>query len=39
MDVILHILGLCPDSMSHIDLLNLNQFPIVELINLFRNGR
>ena len=39
MDVILHILGLCPDSMSHLDLLDIHKFPIVELINLFRNGR
>jgi hypothetical protein len=39
MDVILHILGLCPDSMSHIDLLDISQYPIVELINFLRNGR
>jgi hypothetical protein len=39
MDVILHILGLCPDSMSHIDLLDIHKFPIIELINFLRNGR
>ena len=39
MEVIFHILGLCPDSMSHLDLLDINKFPIMELINLIRNGR
>jgi hypothetical protein len=39
MEVILHILGICPDSLSHLDLLDINQFPIIDLINLFRNNR
>jgi hypothetical protein len=39
MDVILHLLGLCPDSISHLDLLDINKIPIIDLINLFKNGR
>jgi hypothetical protein len=38
MEVIFHILGLCPDSMSHFDLLDIlrTQIPIVDLINIFK---
>jgi hypothetical protein len=38
MEVIFHILGLCPDSMSHLDLLDvvITQLPIVDLINIFK---
>ena len=38
MEVIFHILGLCPDSFSHLDLLDVlgTQLPIVDLINLFK---
>lgn len=39
MEAILHILGLCPDSMSHLDLLDIHKFPIIDIINLIRNGR
>jgi len=39
MDLILHILGLCPDSISHLDLLDINKFPIIDILNLFKNGR
>jgi hypothetical protein len=37
-ETIFHILGLCPDSLSHLDLLDVlaTQLPIVDLINLFR---
>jgi hypothetical protein len=38
MEAIFHILGLCPDSLSHLDLLDIvtTQLPIIDLINLFR---
>jgi hypothetical protein len=39
MEILLHILGICPDSISHLDLLDINQFPIIDLINLFKNNR
>jgi hypothetical protein len=39
MEAILHILGLCPDSISHLDLLDINKFPIIDILNLFKNGR
>jgi hypothetical protein len=39
MEILLHILVLCPDSISHLDALDINQFPIIELINLFRNNK
>jgi hypothetical protein len=39
MEFILHALGLCHDSMFHLDLLDMRQIPIIELINLYKNGR
>jgi hypothetical protein len=40
MEAILHILGLCPDSLSHFSLIELmNKFPIIDILNLFKNGR
>jgi hypothetical protein len=42
MEIILHLLGLCPDSLSHLDLLDLTRLPIIDIINLLniiKNGR
>jgi hypothetical protein len=42
MEAVLHMLGLCPDSLSHLDLLDLTRLPIIDIINLLniiKNGR
>jgi hypothetical protein len=35
MDFILHILGICPDSLAHIDLMDIAACYYVELQNIF----
>jgi len=39
MEAILHILGLCPDSAGHLNLLNILQLTIQELIQIYKYGR
>lgn len=39
MDYILHIIGLCPDSLSHFDLIDLFINQYVEIINLLTNRK
>ena len=40
MEIIFHTVGLCPDSLTHFSLIELlNNFPIIDLFNIFRNGK
>lgn len=38
-EAIFHLIGICPDAMMHMDLLDFSQIPIIDLIKLNKNGR